>query len=87
LIKKSPGPPGWGADAAGQLPAHRKKKIAKSLLEISWIHATRPSLATAEHSPGLSGFEILTLTFFKIPDFWSVTMRRSTSSTRRFELS
>ena len=26
---KSPGPPGWVVDAAGQPPAHRKKKIAK----------------------------------------------------------
>jgi len=29
LYQKSPGPPGWGVDAAGQPPAHRKKKIAK----------------------------------------------------------
>jgi hypothetical protein len=28
LDQKSPGPPGWGVDAAGQPPAHRKKKIA-----------------------------------------------------------
>jgi len=27
--QKSPGPPGWGVDAAGQPPAHRKKKTAK----------------------------------------------------------
>ena len=29
LDQKSSGPPGWGADAAGQTSAHREKKIAK----------------------------------------------------------
>jgi len=32
LDQKSPGPPGWGGgvSAAGQPPAHRKKKLAKN---------------------------------------------------------
>jgi len=29
LDQISPGPPGWGVDAAGQPPAHQKKKTAK----------------------------------------------------------
>jgi len=43
LDQKSPGSLGWGVDAAGQPPVHRKKKIAKikkSPLETHWIDAT-----------------------------------------------
>jgi len=41
LDQKSPGPPGWGVDAAGQPPTHRqKRKLLKSPLEILWIDAT-----------------------------------------------
>ena len=40
LDQKSPGPPGWGVDAAGQPPAHRKKKIAKKPIRniiVKWV--------------------------------------------------
>jgi hypothetical protein len=40
LDQESPGPPGWGLSAAGQTPAHRKKKLAKKPIKILWIDAT-----------------------------------------------
>jgi hypothetical protein len=41
LDQKSPGPPGWRVDAAGQPAAHRKKReLLKSQLEIIWMDIT-----------------------------------------------
>jgi len=44
LDQKLPGPPGWGVSAAGQPPAHRKKKLAKKTIAKTFILLTLKSL-------------------------------------------
>jgi hypothetical protein len=40
LDQKSPAPPGWGVDSAGQLPANRKSNLQRCPLKILRIVAT-----------------------------------------------
>jgi len=54
LDQKSPGPPGWGVSAAGQPPAHWKKRLAKKPIG-NRRKRGRPKLVWVEGIRGLMG--------------------------------